>query len=173
MGVPGFEGTYAVFVRTRKKDGIRKGHFPALGRSRDPGLDVVRQLTVWLQWTGLCVQPGCPKRLRRQARCPVCPPLFPKTCKTAGGRTGPTWDTFPPQRASAAIKRMVGIAGCDTRRFSGLRRAREASLLPSKREAKTSSCTCGSGHGPVRSARNYMHLGEPGRLLQTFEAFGL
>ena len=49
MGVPSFEGTYALFVRMRKKDGIRKGHFPALGRSRDPGLDVL----VVLQLTGL------------------------------------------------------------------------------------------------------------------------
>ena len=45
MGVPGFEVTHAVFVRTRKKDSIRKGHFPALGHSRDPRLNVVRQLT--------------------------------------------------------------------------------------------------------------------------------
>ena len=30
-----------------------------------------------------------------------------------------------------------------------------------------------SGHGPERAARNYVHLGEPGRLPQTFEALGL
>ena len=173
MGVPGFEGTCAVFVRTRKNDSIRKGHFPALGRSRDPGLDVVRQLTVWLQWTGLCVQPGCPKRLRRQARCPVCPPLFPKTCKTAGGRTGPTWDPIPPQRASAAIKRMVGIAGCDTRRFSGVSARKGGLSTAIEAGVEEVILYLQSGHGPERAARNYMHLREPGRLLQTFEAFGL
>ena len=30
----------------------------------------------------------CPKRLRCQVRCPVCPPLFSKTCKTAGEFAG-------------------------------------------------------------------------------------
>ena len=120
MGISGFEGTRAVDVQTRKNDSIRKAHFPALGRSHDPELDLVRQLEVWLHWMGLCAQPGCPKRLRRLSRCPVCPPRFPKTRKIAGGLTGPTWDPIPLQRASAVIKWMVGIAGGDTRRFSGV-----------------------------------------------------
>ena len=41
-GVPGFEGTCSVHVDRRKKDTVRKGHYPALGRSKDPALDIVR-----------------------------------------------------------------------------------------------------------------------------------
>ena len=35
-GVPGFEGTCSVHINWRKNDTQRKGHYPALGRSR-PG----------------------------------------------------------------------------------------------------------------------------------------
>ena len=61
-----------------------------LGWSKASELNLVRQLKVWLHWMGLSIQPGCLKRLRRKAICPVCPQLFPKMCKTA-------WDPLPPQ----------------------------------------------------------------------------
>jgi hypothetical protein len=43
-GVPGFEGTCSVHINRRKNDTQRKGHYPALGRSWDPELDVAAQL---------------------------------------------------------------------------------------------------------------------------------
>ncbi len=43
-GVPGVEGTCLVHIDRRKNDTVRKGHYPALGRSKDPALDIVVQL---------------------------------------------------------------------------------------------------------------------------------
>ena len=43
-GILGFEGTAAVHVGRRKNDCERKGHHPAIGRSRNPLLDLVFQL---------------------------------------------------------------------------------------------------------------------------------
>jgi hypothetical protein len=56
-GVPGFEGTCSVHINRRKNDTQRIGHHPALGRSRDPELDVVAQLRRWLELAGLAVHP--------------------------------------------------------------------------------------------------------------------
>ncbi len=36
-------------------DAVRKGHYPALGRSTDPSLDIVAQLRTWLRVAGLAV----------------------------------------------------------------------------------------------------------------------
>jgi hypothetical protein len=72
-----------------------------------------------------------------------------------------------------ALRRMVGLCGTDTSRFSGTS-ARKGGL--------TTAVTAGvsekilflqSGHGQTRAARNYMHLQEPDRLFDTFRAFGL
>ena len=41
-GVPGFEGTCSLHIIRRKMDMQRKGHWPALGRPRDPELDIVQ-----------------------------------------------------------------------------------------------------------------------------------
>jgi hypothetical protein len=84
-GVHGYEGTCAVHVANRKNDSERKGHHPAIGRSMDPELDIVRQLRTWMQWTCLSVHSDCPKRRRPAARCQLCPPLFLTTLNGPGG----------------------------------------------------------------------------------------
>ncbi len=43
-GIPGYEGTMALRIVKRKNDLERKGHYPAVGRSRNPELDLVYQL---------------------------------------------------------------------------------------------------------------------------------
>jgi hypothetical protein len=43
-GVPGSEGTCSLDIVRRKNDTQRKGHWPALGRSRDRIVDIVQQL---------------------------------------------------------------------------------------------------------------------------------
>ena len=68
---------------------------------------------------------------------------------------------------------MVGIAGCDTRRFSGVSARKGGLSTAIEAGVEEVILYLQSGHGPERAARNYMHLREPGRLLQTFEAFGL
>ena len=50
-GVPGFEGTCSEHIERRKNDTERKGHYPALGRSMDPSLDIVTQLREWMRIT--------------------------------------------------------------------------------------------------------------------------
>ena len=71
----------------------------AFGRAASPGWDlvVVQQLRVWMSWMGLVdpSHPGCPKRLRRSARCTVFQTLpaslsqdaqAPRRCRGPDGR---------------------------------------------------------------------------------------
>ena len=172
-GVEGYLGTCAVHVAYRKNDAERKGHHPALGRSRQRDLDIVRQLLVWMERTGLRVQPGCPKRQRPAARCPVCPPLFPRTQRGRGGVTVVTNMPCCPQRTSAIIKSAAEAAGCCGARFSGIS-ARKGGLSTAI-EAHVDECILylQSGHGPEKAARRYMHMRDPARLFETFAAFDL
>jgi hypothetical protein len=64
FGVPGFEGTCSVHIDRRKNDTVRKGHYPTLGRSKDPALDIVAQRWTWLRVAGLAVHWSCAKRAR-------------------------------------------------------------------------------------------------------------
>jgi hypothetical protein len=68
-----------VHIDRRKNDTVWKGHYPALCRSKDPALDIVAQLRTWLWVAGQAVHRVCAKRARPEARCQVCPPLFPLT----------------------------------------------------------------------------------------------
>jgi hypothetical protein len=135
-GVPGFEGTCSVHIHRRKNDTQRKGHYPALGRSRDPDLDVMAQLRRWLELAGLAVHPLCAKRARPAAACELCPPLFPLTHCAKGGTTACAkgWTTAATrwpctrQQASDWIKQAEG----DSSRFSGIS-ARKGGNLDSDR----------------------------------------
>jgi len=172
-GVPGYAGTCAVHIGKRKNDSERKGHHPALGRSIDRELDIVTQLKVWMRWAGLHVQPGCAKRERTAAACTVCPPLFPRTQKGKGGVTRATNLPCCPQRVSAIIKDAAAAAGCCAARFSGIS-ARKGGLSTAI-EAHVDECILylQSGHSQDKAARRYMHLRDPARLFETFEAFEL
>ena len=78
---------------------------------------------------------------------------LPKTRKTAGGLTGPTWDPIPPQRASAAIERMVGLAGCDTRRFSVVSARKGGLSAAIEAGVEKVILYLQRGHGPERAAQ--------------------
>jgi len=84
------EGTAALNVMKRKNDQQRKGHHPRLGRSTDPALDVVHQLKVYMGAAELRVDGRCHKKRTPHARCSVCPPLFPRARRGAGGKWGYT-----------------------------------------------------------------------------------
>jgi hypothetical protein len=62
-GVPGFKGTCSVHINRRKNDTgtQRKGHYPALGHSRDLDLELA-QLRRWMEVAELVVHPSCVKR---------------------------------------------------------------------------------------------------------------
>ena len=98
-------------INRRKNDTQRKGHYPALGRSQDPELDVVAQLRRWLELAGLAVHPRCAKRARPAAACELCPPLFPLTHCAKGGITAATRRPCSRQQASDWIRWAVKQAG--------------------------------------------------------------
>ena len=172
-GVPGFEGTCSVHIDRRKNDTQRKGHFPALGRSRDPTLDIVTQLKTWLRYPGLAVDPRCTKRQRPAARCEFCFPLFPVTRCARGGATVLTSKPCSRQQASDWIRWAVAQAGGHSERFSGISARKGGISAAIEVGVDEAILYLQSGHGQALPARAYMHLMAPARFLETFEAFGL
>jgi hypothetical protein len=172
-GIPGFEGTCSVHIDRRKNDTVRKGHYPALGRSKDPALDIVAQLRTWLRVAGLAVHSACAKRARPAARCPACPPLFPLTRCTSGGVTVVTDRPCSRQQASDWIRWAVSQAGGDSSRFSGISARKGGISTAIEARVDEAILYLQSGHGQALPARAYMHLTSPDRFLETFEAFGL
>ena len=172
-GIPGFEGTCSVHIDRRKNDTVRKGHYPALGRSKDPALDIVAQLRTWLRVAGLAVHRSCAKRARPAARCEVCPPLFPLTRCAPGGVTVATDRPCSRQQASDWIRWAVAQAGGDSTRFSGISARKGGISVAIEARVDEAILYLQSGHGQALPARAYMHLTSPGRFLETFEAFDL
>ena len=171
-GVPGFEGTCSLHIVRRKNDTQRKGHWPALGRSRDPELDIVQQLRVWLRLAGLAVRQDCSKRSQPAARC-ACPPLFPLTRCGPGGVTVATERPCSRQQAGDMIRWAVAESGCDAARFSGISARKGGISVAMEAGVPEAVLYLQSGHGLGLPARAYMHLQSPARLLETFEAFEL
>ena len=172
-GIRGYDGTAAVHVMRRKNDVERRGHHPALGRAIDPQLDIVFQLRQWLRFAGLAVHPACSKRRLPAARCPSCPPLFPRLRNGPGNVSVATAITCSPQMASKAVKRMAFIAGAAPERFSGVSARKGGLSTAIEAGVEEIILYLQSGHGPPRAARAYMHIRDPRRLLEVFEAFGL
>ena len=172
-GILGFEGTAAVHVGRRKNDCERKGHHPAIGRSRNPLLDLVFQLQVWLAQNGLAISAQCRKRANPEARCLHCLPLFSRL--ENGPRCTPIVSSRPISASmfGDALRRALGACGADMSRFSGIS-ARKGGLTTAITAGVTEEILfLQSGHGQTRAARNYMHLQEPDRLFDTFRAFQL
>lgn len=172
-GIPGFRGTAAVHVARRKNDCERKGHHPAIGRSKDPALDLVHQLRLWLRSYGISVSPLCQKGANPSARCPHCPPLFSRFRNGPACRAVSSTDPLSTQMFADALRRVMGACGADTSRFSGIS-ARKGGLTTAISAGVTEEILfLQSGHSQSRAARNYMHLQDPHRLFDTFRAFGL
>lgn len=172
-GVPGFEGTCSVHIGQRKNDAERKGHYPALGRAKDPSLDIVAQLRVWMRTTGLSVHATCQKRRRPEARCDVCPPLFPLSRRVRGELAVDLSRPCNRQRASDWIRQAVAQAGGDSTRFSGISARKGGISVAIDAGVPEAILYLQSGHGQALPARAYMQLSSPARFLETFEAFGL
>ena len=172
-GVPGFNGTCSVHIDRRKNDTVRKGHYPALGRSLRRDTDIVRQLRVWMHMAGLSVSPACRKRASPAARCLLCPPLFPTTRRTRGGLTVATDQPCSRQQVSDMIRQAVEQAGGGSGRFSGISARKGGISTAIAAKVDETILYLQSGHGQPLPARAYMHLHAPARFLETFEAFGL
>ena len=112
-----------------------------------------------MSWIGLAVEPGCPKRLRRSTRCPVCTPLFLKMRKFPGGDTGPSGEPLSSQMVDGQTD-----GGCDTSAFSGVSARKEGLAAEIEAEVEGVVLFLQSGLGHERAARRYMSLRDPDRL---------
>jgi hypothetical protein len=100
-------------------------------------------------------------------------PLFSRFLNGPGCQPMVSVRPISSQMFSEALRRMVGLCGADTSRFSGIS-ARKGGLTTAVTAGVTEEILfLQSGHGQTRAARNYMHLQEPDRLFDTFRAFGL
>jgi len=172
-GVPGYEGTCAVHIPNRKNDAERKGHWPVLGRSADPSADLVAQLQTWLRLMDLRVHLECDKRRHPAARCLLCPPLFPRTTRGAGNKVVSSGRPCSRQMISDDIRAAVAAAGACPHRFSGVSARKGGISTAIEAGVAEDILYLQSGHGVSKAGRPYMHIRDPARLLEVFEAFGL
>jgi len=84
-----------------------------------------------------------------------------------------TMEPCSPQMASDAIRRMAKQAGADPARYSGVSARKGGLSTAVQAGVEEVILYLQSGHGLPRAARAYMHLQDPRRLFETFEAFGL
>jgi hypothetical protein len=174
-GVPGFEGTCSVHINRRKNDMVRKGHYPALGRSLGHDTGIVRQLRVWPRVAGIPVSPDYCKRTSPAARCAACPvpTTFPLTRRTRGGVTIATNRPCSRRQASDMIWWAVVQAGGGSGRLSRISARKGGISTTIAAGVDETILYLQSGHGQPLPTRAYMHLHAPARFLETFEAFGL
>ena len=162
-------------IDRRKNDTVRKGHYTALGRSKDPALVIVVQLRTQLRIARLAVHPFG-QEISASGSLRSMPLLFPLTRCAKGGVTVVTgWSWIGRARVS---KRAIGLAAPSRRRgaslpaFRASRYGRAASLQQSRHvDEKILYLQC--CHGQALPARAYMYLTSPARILETFEAFAL
>ena len=171
-GFPGWKGTAALNVRLRKNDQQRRGHWPRMGRSKDPDLDAVYQMKSWMQRAGLVVQTGCSKRTDPHGVCRACAPLFPLSVHRSSSMFI-TSRQPSPSAFSAMIVRGLKSVDMDTRLFSG--KSARMGGLSTAIEASVPEWILWmqSGHAQDKAARAYVALRSPVLLFRTWEAFGL
>jgi hypothetical protein len=173
-GVPGFEGTAAIRIRKRKNDSLRKGHFPRIGRSAQPGttFDLVEWLRTFMFQSGLTRHPQCVRSPRDTERCPLCPPVFVKAARR-GDRTIPTSIACSRQNMSESIVRALGYIHVDPAGFSGISARKGGLSTAIEAGVPEAVLFMQSGHGQSKAARAYMALDSPLLLFRTWEAFQL
>ena len=119
-GIPGLHGTAAFHIESRKIDGTRRGHHPALGRATDPRCDIVTQLRQWASVRGLTVDASCTKRSYIASRCLFCPQFFSRFDNGPGQLPVATHTELSVKMAGAAVKRYVTQVGVPVDCFSGV-----------------------------------------------------
>ena len=168
-------GTLVLNVMFRKNDQQRKGHHPRLGRSVDPALDVVHQLRTYMRAAGLEQDTRCPKRRTAHARCRLCPPLFPRARRGAGGRWELDRVASSPSSFSEMIPKALAQVGVDASGFSGVCARRGGIITAIEAGVPEHVLWMQSEHAQTRAARQYVvpSATNPELLFKTYEAFRL
>ena len=164
-------GAEAAALQIRKNDQFRQGHQPRLGVARNPDFDVIDQLLAFQREAGLSVHPECAKRRHPERRCPLCPPMFPRSAGTGFGFV----TDRPP--SSSDLSRMIvdGLrqVGFDTSLFSGISARRGGLSTAIEAGVPEHILWMQSGHAQDVAARRYVQLGSPALLYETWAAFDL
>ena len=173
-GIPGFEGTAAIRIRKRKNDALRKGLFPRIGRSSQPGttFDLVIWLRAYMCQFGLVKSANCVRDFQDRERCPVCPPVFVKAARQ-GSETIPTKIPCSRQNMSQSIVRALGYVQVNPIGFSGISARKGGLSTAIEAGVPEAVLFMQSGHGQSKAARAYMAFDSPLLLFRTWEAFDL
>jgi hypothetical protein len=139
----------ALHIVKRKNDSERKGHYPAVGRSARPDLDLVHQLRVWLCVLGIGAHPLCASRAGVQ--CHTCPPIFPRFVLGSGSTHHASAAPMSSQMVRDAVRRMAAHCGGDPAHFSCGISARKGGLTTAiSARVPEEIVYLQSGHGQTR-----------------------
>jgi hypothetical protein len=174
LGLTQYRDCSTLTTLSRKQDQIRKGHGMRFGKSADPKLDINHQLGLLQDLLGTRPRTNCTKKSRPGARCPACPPLFPKLDKGPQG----TWTlAASPTPSASLISSMVLAAlrdiGVNTSAFTGASCRMGGLTVATEAGVPESIMWMQSGHSQDRAARRYVRLTNPDRLYDTWRAFNL
>jgi hypothetical protein len=173
-GLVAFRGGATLNCSQRKQDQERKGHQMRFGRAVDPELDLVYQMGLFFDMAGIRPRQGCTKAARPHARCPVCPPAFPKFQRGPGGSTVLHPKPRPsPSLVSEMVVHALRDIGVDPQGFSGVCCRMGGLSAAIEAGVPEHILWMQSGHAQDKSARGYVRLTDPDRLYDTWRAFRL
>ena len=172
-GIPGYKGTAAFNIKKKKNDSGRRGQLAAVGKSKNPDLDLVQQLKHWIFSMGLSPHPLCQKRSYPSRHCSFCPPLFPVLQKGARNSILATFQHCSPQQISDGVKSVCTHFGANPAYFSGISTRKGGITIAIEAGVPEEILFLQSGHGQTHTARRYMNFTNPASLFETFQAFDL
>ena len=175
-GFPQFNGGASLNIAHSKTDQTRKGHTIRFGRSHNRSYDLVYQLGLWMDVAHLRPRPGCQKSSRKHARCPVCPPLFPKLQCGKGGHIVATQFPMSASSFSDMIPTALGYIGISSPGYSGKSARIGGMSIAADAGVPEYLIWMQSGHKKLQkpdSARGYITLTNTSLLYSAFNAFGL
>ena len=170
-GYDQFVGSAALNISRQKNDAVRRGHQKRFGRSKDPELDLVDQMSQFHLAIGLRPSPQCSKKSNPNRRCPDCPPLFPLS---HSNRRNFIFHRAPSSNAVAdMIVRGLQHIGLDTTLFSAVCARRGGLSTAIEACVPEVILWMQSGYAQEVAARRYVQLRSPNLLYSTWEAFNL
>ena len=140
--------------------------------TRVPGGILLERLRRWFRKQGLEVSPLCTDQANPGARCPFCPPLFPRTLRAAGApiQNAKGYNLRLPvtrQMVSSGVKMGMKLLGADPRHFSGISMRRGGISAAINAGVPKPILFLQGGHGAAVAGRRYMQLTEPTLLYAT------